>query len=223
MGQRLLPGENEKGAAESREDRADLMRTYQLEDRLWEVLILNNSSWVGKRLQEIGIGSEHGLTVLSVVRHDEPQLLNRLDFILKKDDMLLVSGRRTRVDKLVQEHADLKVLGHPSEPEKFPSSSGELIEVVVPPRSPVVGKTMADLDFRSETCLTGVAIWRADNPPFEPMWEPLPCKKETHCCSMARAIRRAATTPNRVSCGCIGHHAGRKLPVSCATWASGPP
>jgi len=164
MGQRLLPGENEKGAAESREDRADLMRTYQLEDRLWEVLILNNSSWVGKRLQEIGIGSEHGLTVLSVVRHDEPQLLNRLDFILKKDDMLLVSGRRTRVDKLVQEHADLKVLGHPSEPEKFPSSSGELIEVVVPPRSPVVGKTMADLDFRSETCLTGVAIWRADNP-----------------------------------------------------------
>ncbi|MDZ7581692.1 MAG: hypothetical protein U5R30_14105 [Deltaproteobacteria bacterium] len=23
---------------------------------------------------------------------------------------------------------------------------------------------MADLDFRSETCLTGVAIWRADNP-----------------------------------------------------------
>jgi di/tricarboxylate transporter len=62
------------------------------------------------------------------------------------------------------EHAGLKVLGHPSQPEKFPSSSGELIEVVVLPRSPVVGKTLADLDFRSETCLTGVAIWRADNP-----------------------------------------------------------
>jgi di/tricarboxylate transporter len=164
MGQRLLAGENEKGAAESRQDRTDLMRTYHLEDRLWEVLILNNSSWVGKRLQEIAIGSGHGLTVLSVVRHDEPQLLNRADFILEKDDMLLVSGRRTRVDKLVQEHPGLKVLGHPSQPEKFPSSSGELIEVVVPPRSPVVGKTMADLDFRSETCLTGVAIWRADNP-----------------------------------------------------------
>jgi hypothetical protein len=60
--------------AESREDRPDLMRTYHLEDRLWEVLLLTDSSWVGKTLQEIAIGSGHGLTVLSVVRHDEPQL-----------------------------------------------------------------------------------------------------------------------------------------------------
>ena len=140
LGQRLLPGENEQGAVGSREDRTDLMRTYHLEDRLWEVLLQNDSSWVGKTLQDVAIGSGHGLTVLSVVRHDEPQLLNRLDFVLEKDDMLLVSGRRTRVDKLVQEHPGLKVLGHPSEPEKFPSSSGELIEVVVPPRSPVVGQ-----------------------------------------------------------------------------------
>ena len=153
-----------EGGDATDQDRTDLMRTYHQEDRLWEVLILNNSSWVGKRLQEIAIGSGHGLTVLSIVRHDDPQLLNRVDFILEKDDMLLVSGHRTRVDKLVQEHPGLKVLGHPSQPGKFPSSSGELIEVVVPPRSPVVGKTMADLDFRSETCLTGVAIWRADNP-----------------------------------------------------------
>jgi di/tricarboxylate transporter len=164
IGQRLLPGENKNGAAESREDRTDLMRTYHLEDRLWEVLLLNDSSWVGKPLHEITIGSEHGLTVLSVVRHDEPQLLNREEFVLEKDDVLLVSGRRTRVDKLAQEHPGLKVLGHPNQPEIFPSSSGELIEVVVPPRSPVVGKTLAELNFRSETCLTAVAIWRADNP-----------------------------------------------------------
>ncbi|MHB8711729.1 MAG: SLC13 family permease [Trichloromonadaceae bacterium] len=164
MGQRLLPGENEQGAMESREDRTDLMRTYHLEDRLWEVLLLDDSSWRGKTLQEIEIGSGHGLTVFSVVRHDQPQLLNRGDFVLEQDDVLLVSGRRTRVDKLVQEHPGLKVLGHPSQPEKFPSSTGELIEVVVPPRSPVVGKTMTDLAFRSATCLTGVAIWRADNP-----------------------------------------------------------
>lgn len=162
MGQRLLPGENEKGAVDNRGDRTDLMRTYHLEDRLWEVLLLNESLCVGKTLKEIG--SVQGLAILSVVRHDEPQLHNRLGFVLEKDDMLLVSGRRTRVDKLVQEHPGLKVLGHPSEPGKFPSSSGEMIEVVVPPRSPVVGKTMADLNFRSETCLTAVAIWRAVKP-----------------------------------------------------------
>ena len=164
VGQRLLPGENEKSPVKSLENRVDLMRTYHLEDRLWEVLILDDSLWVGKRLKEIEIGSEHGLTVLSVVRHDEPQLLNQVDFVLEKDDVLLVSGRRTRVDKLAQERPGLKVLGHPSQPEEFPSSSGELIEVVVPPRSAVVSKTLTDLDFRSKTSLTVVAIWRADNP-----------------------------------------------------------
>ncbi len=164
VGQRLLPGEDEKGTAGNRENRVDLMRTYHLEDRLWEVLLLDDSPWVGKRLQEIEIGSEHGLTVLSVVRHDEPRLLIQADFVLEKDDMLLVSGRRTRVDKLAQEHPGLKVLGHPSQPEEFPSSSGELIEVVVPPRSDVIHKTLTDLDFRSKTSLTVVAIWRADNP-----------------------------------------------------------
>ncbi|ACU89281.1 SLC13 family permease [Desulfomicrobium baculatum] len=164
LGQRLLPGDNGKSAVESREDRSGLMRTYHLEDRLWEVLLLDDSSWVGKTLQEIALGGGHGLTVLSVVRHDEPQLHNRLDFVLQKQDVLLVSGRRTRVDKMIQEYPGLKVLGHPSQPEKFPSSSGELIEVVVPPRSAMVGKTMTDLNFRTETCLTGVAIWRADTP-----------------------------------------------------------
>ena len=164
LGQHLLPGENEKGDMKGRGNRTDLMRTYHLEDRLWEVLLLDDSSWAGKTLQQVAIGSGHGLTVFSVVRHDQPQLPNRGDFVLEQDDVLLVSGRKTRVDKLVQEYPGLKILGHPSQPEKFPSSTGELIEVVVPPRSPVVGKTMTDLAFRSETCLTGVAIWRADNP-----------------------------------------------------------
>ncbi len=46
----------------------------------------------GKTLQEIEIGSGNGLTILSVVRHDEPQLHNRVDFVLEKDDMLLARG-----------------------------------------------------------------------------------------------------------------------------------
>ena len=164
LGQRLLPGGNEDDVVENQEDSTDLMQTYHLEDRLWEVLLLKDSSWEGKKLQEIAIGNKHGLAVLSVVRRNEAQLINRLDFILEKDDVLLVSGRRTRVDKLVQEHQGLKVLGHPTQPGIFPSSSGELIEVAVPPRSPAVDKTMADLNFRSETCLTVVAIWREGNP-----------------------------------------------------------
>jgi di/tricarboxylate transporter len=164
VGQGLLPGKDEKGELDKGDDGPDLMHTYHLEDRLWEVLVQGSSDWVGKRMREVTIGSEYGLTVVSVVRHDDPQLLKQGEFVLEKDDILLVSGRKTRVDEMVQEKSGLKVLGHPSEAEEFPASSGELIEVVVPPRSSVIGKTLTGLDLRNETCLTGVAIWRGDRP-----------------------------------------------------------
>jgi di/tricarboxylate transporter len=109
-------------------------------------------------------GSDYGLTILSVIRRDEPQLFKQGDFILKNDDILLIAGRKSRADALAEEYSGLKVLGHPSQPEEFPSSSGELIEVVVPPRSEVIGKTMAELDLRNQIHLTGVAIWREDKP-----------------------------------------------------------
>jgi di/tricarboxylate transporter len=164
LGSRLLPGNDEQGESERPDEEPGLIETYDLKNRIWEVLVQRDSPLVGKHPEEIEAGGTYGLTLLSVVRHHEPKLLQQGEIVVEKDDILLVGGRRDRVEELVEEHGGLKLLGHPAEQEEFPASSGELVEVVVPPRSRVIDQTLVDLDFRQETCLTGVALWRDDSP-----------------------------------------------------------
>jgi di/tricarboxylate transporter len=164
FGARLLPGDDEVEESERQDKGPALIATYDLEERIWEVLVRQDSSLIGQHPEAVAAGEQYGLALLSVVRHHQPRLLQQEDIVLKKDDILLVGGRRDRVEALVEEAGGLKLLGHPAEPEEFPASSGELVEVVVPPRSPVIGQTLVDLDFRRETCLTAVGIWRDDSP-----------------------------------------------------------
>jgi di/tricarboxylate transporter len=164
FGQTLLSGEESKPAGESQDGGPGLMKIYQLEDSLWEVLVRENSPLVGKDIEELHIGGEYGLVVLSVIRHAEPQLLKQKQISLEEDDILLVGGHKSRLQEMVDDHPGLQLLGHPEQQEEFPASSGELVEVVVPPRSPAIGNTLVELDFRQESCLTGVAIWRNNQP-----------------------------------------------------------
>lgn len=54
--------------------------------------------------------------------------------------------------------------GRPRDQKAFPLSTAELVELVVPPRSPVIGKTLTDLDFRKKTGLSGIALWHQGKP-----------------------------------------------------------
>jgi di/tricarboxylate transporter len=164
LGKRLLPqGEPEPQAGDADAD-SRLMRTYHLEDRLWEVLVRRGSPLVGRSVVDLQLGSEYGLVVLFLLRADEPRFLHLGETALEPGDILLISGRRERVEDLVEHSPGLKLLGHPAEQEEFPAASGELVEVVVPPRAEAIGKTLVDLDLRRRTRLTGVAIWRGDRP-----------------------------------------------------------
>jgi di/tricarboxylate transporter len=61
---------------------------------------------------------------------------------------------------LCRDETGLLLIGPPKEQMEFPSSNAELVEVVVPPRSSAIGKTMRELKLRNRTGLTGVALWR---------------------------------------------------------------
>jgi hypothetical protein len=64
--QKLLPGGKKSADAES-EDRSQLVDTYHMHERLWEVWVDESSPVVSKALHELAIGEEYGLTVLAVV------------------------------------------------------------------------------------------------------------------------------------------------------------
>jgi di/tricarboxylate transporter len=163
FGHKLLPGNDQE--EEKREDeRPDLIKTYDLEERLWEVWIHEHSPLVGSSVKNLGVGQAYGLAVITLVHHKKPKLVQDGEVSLQEDDILLVSGRKERVEKFVHEHQGVELMGHPEGQEDFPSSGAEFIEVTVPPRSPAIGKTLVELDIRKQTGLSGLGIWRAEGP-----------------------------------------------------------
>ena len=155
---RLLPAH----VREARQRKSDeLTAAYDLEDRLWEVLVKDDQE---RDLSELGIGHEYGLTILTVLRGDDRRPVPRHSIPLESDDVLLVAGRRERVEALVEGVPGLALVGEPRHDAPVTVSNAELVEVMVAPRSGAAGRSPKDLEIRERTGLTVVAIWREGTP-----------------------------------------------------------
>ena len=91
------------------------------------------------------------------------------DFQLESGDVLLVGGRQddfTKLQKSVGE-AGIKLAGlelTASPPPRIESETIGVIEVVVAPRSRLVGKSIVNLKFREHYGYSVLAIWRGGRP-----------------------------------------------------------
>jgi len=162
LGWRLLPAEDPGNNGPDLE-RPDLIETYGLVDRLWEVWVQDRSPAVGKTIRELGLGERFGLCVVAVVRSDHQLPVEQTEMRIEAGDILLVLGKEGRVSELADKEG-LFLAGHPREHKRLPLSTAEMVEVVVPPRSPVIGKTLTEINFRENTGLSGIALWREGAP-----------------------------------------------------------
>ena len=65
-----------------------------------EAIIAPNSTFVGRTLRQIHFRSRYGADVLAIYRHDQALYENLEDIELRVGDMLLIQGRRRRIDSL---------------------------------------------------------------------------------------------------------------------------
>jgi di/tricarboxylate transporter len=65
-----------------------------------EAIIAPNSTFVGRTLRRIHFRSRYGADVLAIYRHDQALYENLEDIELKVGDMLLIQGRRRRINSL---------------------------------------------------------------------------------------------------------------------------
>jgi di/tricarboxylate transporter len=111
---------------------------------------------VNTALSRSRIGAELGLTVLAIGRSGQTILTPEPITVINSGDTLLVLGRWDRVEKL-------NAWGLNVSHEKGTSQrefAVDLTEVIIPPRSGMIGKTLRDIQFRSKFGLTSVALWR---------------------------------------------------------------
>jgi di/tricarboxylate transporter len=160
---RLLSG-NEASEQPEQTEQEDLVATYHLQERLWEVWVREDAPVAGTPLAQIAIGQRYGLSVISLLRNGRQQPVDDVSIGLQGKDVLLVGGRREKVEQLCAENEGLVLAGPPEPQTAFPSSEAELVEVIVPPRSDAIGKTLRELRLRAQMGLIGLAVWRQGQP-----------------------------------------------------------
>lgn len=142
----------------------DLVGTYRLDERLWEVLVQPGSSVCCSVIEEIGLGRNYGLGVLMVLRRGRQLAVEGGDFGIRPNDVLALSGSRERVEAFTGDHTGLVLMGQPQARKDFTWSVFDLVEVAVPPHSRWIGRTLRDAGLRHESGLTGIGLWREGQP-----------------------------------------------------------
>lgn len=163
LGGVLLPRHEETPLDEGYLSQGELVVAYGMADRLWEVSILPGAEIAGQTLRDAALGARFGVGVIAIVKAEGTTAVAPYATTLEPGDTLLVGGREDRIRDLVDEMG-LELLGPPRAVSPFPLSDAELVEVIVPPRSHVVGNSLRELNFRGTNDLTAVAIWHEGRP-----------------------------------------------------------
>lgn len=136
---------------------------YETRLYLADLIVAPESRLAGKSLRDTDLGREHGLTVVAVERGDTIIPAPRADFVVLAGDKLVVEGSSERL------MTGKNTLGLHLKPERRLLDSlqaGEaqgavrLAEVVVMPRSPLLGRTLRGSRFRERYGLSVLALHR---------------------------------------------------------------
>jgi di/tricarboxylate transporter len=144
--------------APSRASEASLVARYELRDYLTAVTVEEGAPVAGRTLAQSNFGRRHGLNIVAITRGEDrialPGGLTRIE----PGDLLLVEGKVRNIANL-EKTAGLRIAG--AKPELLESGvEPDFAEVLVPPRSRVIGRSVRDLGFRVRYGLAVLALRR---------------------------------------------------------------
>lgn len=140
-----------------------LPAVYRLGERTRRVRVPAGSPLAGRTLAESGIREELALWVTGVQRGGTVVPTPPADFRLRAGDVLELMGQWNDATRRALE-GRLEVLEE-HEPAAFGRSRGSvMVEAVLPPRSPLQGRTLREVRFGDRFGVTVLAVWRGDRP-----------------------------------------------------------
>ena len=142
----------------------DLVEVYRLGERLFRARVPEGSALVGKALHESAFREQYNLSVVAIERSGKAILSPPPELVLHPRDELLLAGR---VEQLRPEDLGpgLELLpARPCSREELESAEVAIAEVVLAPRSNLIGQTLRQARFREKYGMAVLAIWRAGQP-----------------------------------------------------------
>ncbi len=159
LGRRFL--KREIPAEPQRPSLGEVEHAYHLQEQLYRLRVRSVSDLLAQRLDRSELSTDYRLNVLAVQRRDGELTPARSDWVLDRDDILVVEGARGDIFQAAGFH-QLELKG-PMPLEEFNRLEQEtlrLAEVMVPFRSRLLGRTLADIDFRDRYGLNILAVHR---------------------------------------------------------------
>lgn len=139
-----------------------LTEEYGLRPYLSELIVLPDSALIGKTLEDAGLGRDLDLTVIRIVRNKTRYLQPDANLILQRGDVLLVEGRVDDILKVKDTGGiDIKADAKLTDPDLEEEDLG-LVEAILLPRSPLIGRSLKGIQFRERYGLQVLAINRGD-------------------------------------------------------------
>jgi di/tricarboxylate transporter len=178
IGLRLLPAHSPRQDIQRVDTPEELIAHYKLPDNLFRLRVRRGSAVVGKSIQDCGLREQFGVSILEIWRDAAPQEVAKLggrrlilqpdpdsipveaDTLLKNGDLLIVQGEANDVSYAA---AALNLAVQPAQIDDYTSLANHeigLAEVLLPPRSTLVGKTIAETRFGTLFNLTVLGIRR---------------------------------------------------------------
>ena len=159
---KLLPQRNPANQVEAyHQARDELLRVYQLEPSLWEVLVLPGSGMAGISIKEGDWRRKVRLTVIAVTRHGKFFPSPASDFMIKEQDILLTQG----IPDLANfEYHGLRLHNEKPLPSGLMDEESSLAEIALSPHSNFEGKTLRNIRFREKCNLSVLSMWRSGQP-----------------------------------------------------------
>lgn len=162
-GRRMLPAEaSSERINVIRQAKDDLLKMYQLGDRLFRARIPEGSYLIGKGLAQSTLREKYALNLVAVERDGKVVLAPMPDFILHQDDVMLLEGRLEDFRRRDVEPY-LEILpARPYDEGDLESASSVVVEVVLAPRSELIGRTLKETRFRERYGMAVLAIWNGE-------------------------------------------------------------
>lgn len=163
FGRRLLPKEKPAERREIlRQAEMDLLSMYDLSERLFRARIPAGSILNNRQLAESTLREKYRLNVVAVERNDEKVIAPLPDFVLQQGDVMLLEGRLDEFRQLdVEPYLEIQPMPRYRERD-LETQAVTILEVVLSPRSQLIGRTLKESQFREKFGMAVLAVWNGE-------------------------------------------------------------
>ena len=136
----------------------ELTEEFGVGSYLSEIVVLPGSALAGKTLAEANVGQQLGLEVLRIIRGEEESIAPRASTVLAEGDVLLVEGSQEDI-LMIKDTAGIEIIADAKLSDAdLATEDTALVEAVLLPGSPLIGRTLQRELFRERYGLQVLGI-----------------------------------------------------------------